>query len=121
MFTCLSYYFLIYIFSFFFESSVAHRDLHSFPTQRSSDLLRRGGVFHRPHVQHHPDRVHPRSGQRLDVRQPAGGAGDRKSTRLNSSHRCISYAVFCLKKKKTMKQPPSSNETKSQLRNNLLT
>src|SRR5437762_10515709 len=25
---------------------------------------------------------------------------DRKSTRLNSSHRCISYAVFCLKKKK---------------------
>src|SRR5437879_10077571 len=30
---------------------------------------------------------------------PARGA-DRKSTRLNSSHRCISYAVFCLKKKK---------------------
>src|SRR5437879_8252073 len=30
---------------------------------------------------------------------------DRKSTRLNSSHRCISYAVFCLKKKK------KSNET----------
>src|SRR5437879_11364199 len=26
-------------------------------------------------------------------------AGDRKSTRLHSSHRCISYAVFCLKKK----------------------
>src|SRR5436189_2897156 len=29
-----------------------------------------------------------------------GSATDRKSTRLNSSHRCISYAVFCLKKKK---------------------
>src|SRR5436189_4827310 len=29
----------------------------------------------------------------------AFGAADRKSTRLNSSHRCISYAVFCLKKK----------------------
>src|SRR3712207_6981804 len=29
-----------------------------------------------------------------------GGAGDRKSTRLNSSHANISYAVFCLKKKK---------------------
>src|SRR5437762_9171286 len=28
------------------------------------------------------------------------GCRDRKSTRLNSSHRCISYAVFCLKKKK---------------------
>src|SRR5437763_5634732 len=38
---------------------------------------------------------------------PVGGIGeiivrrDRKSTRLNSSHRCISYAVFCLKKKNT--------------------
>src|SRR3712207_2556516 len=29
------------------------------------------------------------------------GLGDRKSTRLNSSHANISYAVFCLKKKKT--------------------
>src|SRR5437763_4875492 len=29
---------------------------------------------------------------------------DRKSTRLNSSHRCISYAVFCLKKKKEIMQ-----------------
>src|SRR5207248_11406530 len=34
----------------------------------------------------------------------AGVAGDRKSTRLNSSHRTISYAVFCLKKKKKKKQ-----------------
>src|SRR5437763_6466450 len=33
-------------------------------------------------------------------RARSGGRGDRKSTRLNSSHRCISYAVFCLKKKK---------------------
>src|SRR5438132_2433627 len=30
---------------------------------------------------------------------PAGGGEDRKSTRLNSSHTVISYAVFCLKKK----------------------
>src|SRR5258708_25050576 len=30
----------------------------------------------------------------------SGAAGDRKSTRLNSSHQIISYAVFCLKKKK---------------------
>src|SRR5437764_6857517 len=33
-------------------------------------------------------------------KEPAGAQSDRKSTRLNSSHRCISYAVFCLKKKK---------------------
>src|SRR3712207_7906218 len=32
-----------------------------------------------------------------------GGRGDRKSTRLNSSHANISYAVFCLKKKKNQK------------------
>src|SRR5687768_18264244 len=32
------------------------------------------------------------------------GGGDRKSTRLNSSHGYISYAVFCLKKKKKKKQ-----------------
>src|SRR5439155_14070285 len=31
-----------------------------------------------------------------------GGARDRKSTRLNSSHVAISYAVFCLKKKKSI-------------------
>src|SRR2546426_8901800 len=35
---------------------------------------------------------------------PPGGRGDRKSTRLNSSHLVISYAVFCLKKKKTERQ-----------------
>src|SRR2546430_7601154 len=33
-------------------------------------------------------------------RHQGGGVGDRKSTRLNSSHSQISYAVFCLKKKK---------------------
>src|SRR5689334_8045339 len=33
---------------------------------------------------------------------------DRKSTRLNSSHSSISYAVFCLKKKKNKKRSPHS-------------
>src|SRR5437870_11109794 len=44
---------------------------------------------------HHPRRIVkrlPKIGESL--------AGDRKSTRLNSSHVAISYAVFCLKKKK---------------------
>jgi len=40
--------------------------------------------------------------------------GDRKSTRLNSSHRCISYAVFCLKKKNTTSD---SKQTKSNIYN----
>src|SRR5437867_5847330 len=37
---------------------------------------------------------------------------DRKSTRLNSSHRTISYAVFCLKKKKKNKKTTSKTTTK---------
>src|SRR5437762_9109294 len=48
-------------------------------------------------------RLHPGRDARRgpDVRRPddPARAADRKSTRLNSSHRCISYAVFCLKKK----------------------
>src|SRR5690348_18029898 len=36
---------------------------------------------------------------------------DRKSTRLNSSHPSISYAVFCLKKKKKKHQPTNSQNT----------
>src|SRR5436189_1553623 len=42
---------------------------------------------------------------------------DRKSTRLNSSHRCISYAVFCLKKKK--KKHAESRESRESKRNYL--
>src|SRR5437764_10255878 len=42
-----------------------------------------------------------RLGAGVDVEGPL--PPDRKSTRLNSSHRCISYAVFCLKKKKKKK------------------
>src|SRR5256885_8743275 len=37
---------------------------------------------------------------------------DRKSTRLNSSHLVISYAVFCLKKKKTQPHSPSLTTTR---------
>src|SRR2546430_13472755 len=40
-----------------------------------------------------------------------GRSLDRKSTRLNSSHSQISYAVFCLKKKKNKKSATSSHDT----------
>src|SRR6266480_6610700 len=55
----------------------------------------------------------PRPALRAALRLPAGRcvtpasqhrARDRKSTRLNSSHMSISYAVFCLKKKKKKKE-----------------
>src|SRR3989442_4539591 len=71
----------------FFESYVDLRDLLSFPTRRSSDLF-------------------PVRASRGKLPSMAGlcrhmwWRRDRKITRLNSSHVRISYAVFCLKKKK---------------------
>src|SRR2546430_14417539 len=61
------------------------------------DALLRDAVIHRLDAfdAERRDRVHV--GHDLEPRQ------DRKSTRLNSSHSQISYAVFCLKKKKTTK------------------
>src|SRR5207253_4940943 len=44
--------------------------------------------------------VHARSSMALKINDVTIAALDRKSTRLNSSHVAISYAVFCLKKKK---------------------
>src|SRR5207249_5167195 len=53
-----------------------------------------------------PDRAASgaRPDQAVGRRRLEGTAGDRKSTRLNSSHVSISYAVFCLKKKKNQNQ-----------------
>src|SRR5204863_4791659 len=105
---------------FSFQSHRTHPDLHSFPTRRSSDLsfllpappkpspdsrltyraIDQGssGAAPRPTLTREGDAVrvtfslHSQRGQDLTM-------ADRKSTRLNSSHVEISYAVFCLKKK----------------------
>src|ERR1017187_5472014 len=47
---------------------------------------------------------------------------DRKSTRLNSSHRCISYAVFCLKKNAdgSSKRPPVQEQLRGKFERGLL-
>src|SRR5436305_5963592 len=69
-------------------------------------LFRSGPGQHRHHGQRDPHPRRPRGALRAEVprRDPqllgAKPARDRKSTRLNSSHVRISYAVFCLKKKK---------------------
>src|SRR2546422_3065960 len=56
----------------------------------------------------------PRLRERQDLDDPAALLpGDRKSTRLNSSHGYISYAVFCLKKKKKKKRLCSSTPSTS--------
>src|SRR5574341_1846150 len=46
-------------------------------------------------------------------RDPAARRADRKSTRLNSSHQLISYAVFCLKKKKKNKTYKEEKKTEA--------
>src|SRR5215813_5924197 len=58
-----------------------------------------------------PPRPRPPAPRRLRADVPADGREDRKSTRLNSSHVRISYAVFCLKKKKkrVLHQRPRQN------------
>src|SRR2546426_7550211 len=61
--------------------------------------------------------------QRGTARAPAGGGRgeqDRKSTRLNSSHLVISYAVFCLKKKKKRNEQKSYRYTQQTLAKRLL-
>src|SRR5205814_10708885 len=101
--------------AFFLPSTPNHRHLHSFPTRRSSDLAMRGNpadiedAFERSRMLNRIV-IQPIHGLADSHRQRARHVGrgpeitfdpqDRKSTRLNSSHLGISYAVFCLKKKK---------------------
>src|SRR2546422_3953824 len=59
-------------------------------------------LFRSQAAQHRPDEREP--DQRLAVLHRLPPPPDRKSTRLNSSHGYISYAVFCLKKKKNKRQ-----------------
>src|SRR5258708_22397380 len=49
----------------------------------------------------------------LDVRTRYHAYPDRKSTRLNSSHQIISYAVFCLKKKNSRRVRPSATGSRT--------
>src|SRR5205807_9613444 len=105
----------------FLSPAVDSPHLHSFPTRRSSDLRVSGVPVPPARGAREPDpgiprlrrdapalgdaRLLPRlradAGGGPQVGDAAGGgdppARDRKSTRLNSSHLVISYAVFCLK------------------------
>src|SRR5207248_11445919 len=106
---------------FCFPCSRDTRALHSFPTRRSSDL-RIGPYYVGPHGLLQPIADAIKLMIKEDVVPTAADRwvynlapivflvpcmlifatlpfADRKSTRLNSSHRTISYAVFCLKKK----------------------
>src|SRR2546422_7572230 len=53
-------------------------------------------------------RLEETRGPHVSSSRPCSIGSDRKSTRLNSSHGYISYAVFCLKKKKNTRRNPAS-------------
>src|SRR5690625_5353697 len=93
---CLVSTFLDSLSCFFFYLSLHLRALPSFPTRRSSDLCGGLGQLFCCGSLEPGEPVH---GDHLDPGAEVL-AQDRKSTRLNSSHVAISYAVFCLKKKK---------------------
>src|SRR3712207_7721500 len=72
----------------------------------------RGGRRCGPAARGRPGRLRGRRAVAHPRRLPARGRADRKSTRLNSSHANISYAVFCLKKKNLVEKsvcPPASS------------
>src|SRR5207247_11236753 len=86
-----------------FSSSPPPPDLPSFPTRRSSDLRLHPGARARHAAGRRRRPRHRPPGDAADRRSEhprRHSLSDRKSTRLNSSHEWISYAVFCLKKKK---------------------
>src|SRR5437764_8531296 len=90
--------------------------LFPYTTLFRSQALAVGGPINGCQI-HGPVQVDPFFGSAIQKKYPnlptlflaEFSARDRKSTRLNSSHRCISYAVFCLKKKK------QSNNTKTRI------
>src|SRR2546430_6465564 len=74
---------------FFFFNDTATTEIYTLSLHDALPIYPlRGGTDRTPAVRRVPDRAAP-------------GGADRKSTRLNSSHSQISYAVFCLKKKRT--------------------
>src|SRR5207245_11769434 len=102
---------------FLFSISLYHLYLNSFPTRRSSDLIAlqvkdffpffyvKLSLDHHQHESKRTDWVRHFHDILQDSKSNVRGTFtkvwklDRKSTRLNSSHGSISYAVFCLKKK----------------------
>src|SRR5438067_13772405 len=88
--TTMSVYTLITF--FFFFNDTATTEIYTLSLHDALPISARQGQHNRPAV--------AVAGQRCGELAAGVAALDRKSTRLNSSHVSISYAVFCLKKKK---------------------
>src|SRR5436190_20278926 len=89
-------------FSFFFFNDTATTEIYTLSLHDALPIWLSRGDRASPHS------LSARRGVPAWRRDPPAGV-DRKSTRLNSSHTVISYAVFCLKKKKTKKNTQKNN------------
>src|SRR5256885_5406207 len=86
---------------FFFFNDTATTEIYTLSLHDALPICQRG-TSGRGNVEARHDRHRAMmSGPHRDALEIEDGAQDRKSTRLNSSHLVISYAVFCLKKKNT--------------------
>src|SRR5256884_3998931 len=81
---------------FFFFNDTATTEIYTLSLHDALPISRTPDI-----ISDNLDRVAASADQILEVLNKEAGLIDRKSTRLNSSHGYISYAVFCLKKKKT--------------------
>src|SRR2546430_12768839 len=112
---CLMLITLIFIFFFFNDTATTEiytLSLHdALPISGGRRLLHLAEIFAHL-IEGGADRFDPFHGVAA-VGSAFDKMGDRKSTRLNSSHSQISYAVFCLKKKKQqhITQPPCDSAT----------
>src|SRR2546430_7437973 len=97
LFVCCTYFF------FFFQAEDGIRDLTVTGVQTCALPI---SALRRP-----AEREAERRLDLVEDQHRSGARRDRKSTRLNSSHSQISYAVFCLKKKKTTNARPRSTSS----------
>src|SRR3712207_7791507 len=99
----------------FFFNDTATTEIYTLSLHDALPISEHRPEHHPPHVEDAAERLLPEVARGQVVLGPLDDAvlpvevphGDRKSTRLNSSHANISYAVFCLKKKKQSTLHPS--------------
>src|SRR5215217_8332946 len=89
-------------FSFFFFNDTATTEIYTLSLHDALPIWPRRAPRDPP----------PAPSERRRAAAHRGVVADRKSTRLNSSHANISYAVFCLKKKKKINYPTLVNKKK---------
>src|SRR5688572_33106284 len=99
VFMCLSLFSFRCFFIFFFFNDTATTEIYTLSLHDALPIFERNREALAPERHEFPSR------ENLTVHL------DRKSTRLNSSHSQISYAVFCLKKKKTTKKQKHTPDT----------